>query len=28
MPIIVFNMNTKGNLRKVVNGMKTGTLVS
>lgn len=27
MPIIVFNMNTKGNLRKVVNGEKNGTLI-
>jgi uridylate kinase len=28
MPVIVFNMNTPGNLRKVVNGDKIGTLVS
>jgi uridylate kinase len=28
MPIIVFNMNTKGNLKKVVNGIKNGTLIS
>jgi uridylate kinase len=28
MPIIVFNINKKGNLRKIVSGIKTGTLVS
>ncbi len=28
VPIIVFDMNTKGNLEKVVNGEKIGTLVS
>ncbi|MFD1551318.1 UMP kinase [Putridiphycobacter roseus] len=28
VPIIVFNMNTKGNLEKVVNGEKIGTLVA
>jgi uridylate kinase len=28
MPIIVFNMNTRGNLRKVVSGGKSGTLIS
>ena len=28
MPIIVFDMNTKGNLKKVVNGIDTGTLIS
>ena len=28
MPIIVFNMNTKGNLKKVVNGINNGTLIS
>jgi uridylate kinase len=28
MPIIVFDMNTTGNLRKVVNGEKNGTLIS
>lgn len=27
MPIIVFDMNTSGNLKKVVNGLKTGTLI-
>ncbi|MCH7657092.1 MAG: UMP kinase [Bacteroidetes bacterium] len=27
LPIVVFNMNTKGNLRKVVEGNKTGTIV-
>jgi uridylate kinase len=27
MPIIVFDMNTPGNLKKIVNGVKTGTLV-
>lgn len=28
LPIIVFNMNTKGNLLKIVNGEKVGTLVN
>lgn len=28
MPVIVFDMNTSGNLKKIVNGEKTGTLVS
>ena len=28
MPVIVFDMNVKGNLKKVVTGVKTGTLVS
>jgi uridylate kinase len=28
MPIVVFNMNTRGNLMKIVNGIKTGTLIS
>lgn len=28
MPVIVFDMNGKGNLKKVVMGIKTGTLVS
>jgi uridylate kinase len=28
MPIIVFDMNTPGNLRKVISGSKTGTLIS
>lgn len=28
VPVIVFNMNTKGNLRKVVMGEKIGTLVT
>jgi len=28
LPIIVFNMNTPGNLLKVVEGMDVGTLVS
>ncbi len=28
MPVIVFNMNTKGNLMKLVTGIKTGTLIS
>ena len=28
MPIIVFDMNTRGNLRKIVNGEKKGTLIS
>ena len=27
MPIIVFDMNKKGNLMKLVNGIKTGTLI-
>ena len=27
MPIIVFDMNTPGNLKKIVNGVKTGTLI-
>ncbi len=27
MPILVFNMNTKGNLKKAVNGDKLGTIV-
>lgn len=27
MPIIVFDMNTRGNLKKVVNGIKNGTLI-
>jgi uridylate kinase len=27
MPIIVFDMNTSGNLSKVINGEKTGTLI-
>ena len=27
MPIIVFNMNNQGNLMKIVNGFKTGTLI-
>jgi uridylate kinase len=27
MPIVVFNMNTKGNLKKVCSGEKTGTLI-
>jgi uridylate kinase len=27
MPIIVFDMNKEGNLVKLVNGIKTGTLV-
>jgi uridylate kinase len=27
MPVIVFDMNTSGNLIKVVNGIKTGTLI-
>ena len=27
MPIIVFDMNTPGNLKKVINGVKTGTLI-
>ena len=28
MPILVFNMNIKGNLRQVVNGIKSGTKIS
>jgi uridylate kinase len=28
MPIVVFDMNTPGNLMKVVNGIRTGTLIS
>lgn len=28
MPIIVFNMNTRGNLKKIVNGINNGTLIS
>ncbi len=28
MPVIVFNMNKKGNLLKVVTGIRTGTLIS
>jgi len=28
MPIIVFDMNKKGNLKKVVSGIKSGTLIS
>jgi uridylate kinase len=28
MPIIVFNMSTRGNLKKVVNGINNGTLIS
>ncbi len=28
MPIIVFNMNKKGNLQKIVNGTQTGTIIS
>ena len=28
VPIIVFDMNKKGNLRKVIQGEKIGTLVS
>jgi uridylate kinase len=27
MPVVVFDMNTTGNLMKVVNGIKTGTLI-
>ena len=27
MPIIVFDMNTPGNLNKIVNGVKNGTLI-
>jgi uridylate kinase len=28
LPVIVFDMNTKGNLKKVVSGIKNGTLIS
>ncbi|MFA9290184.1 MAG: UMP kinase, partial [Solirubrobacteraceae bacterium] len=28
LPIIVFDMNTKGNLKKVISGEGIGTLVS
>jgi uridylate kinase len=28
MPIVVFNMNKEGNLMKLVNGIRTGTLIS
>jgi uridylate kinase len=28
LPIVVFDMNKKGNLLKVVQGEKTGTLIS
>jgi uridylate kinase len=28
LPIIVFNMNTKGNLQKIVSGAKTGTIIT
>lgn len=28
MPIIVFNMNTRGNLKKVVSGINNGTLIN
>jgi uridylate kinase len=28
MPIVVFDMNTKGNLKKVISGINTGTLIS
>lgn len=28
MPIVVFDMNTKGNLKMVIEGIKTGTLIS
>jgi uridylate kinase len=28
MPVIVFDMNKRGNLKKVVGGIKTGTIVS
>ena len=28
MPVIVFNMNVKGNLKKEINGIRTGTLIS
>jgi uridylate kinase len=27
MPVVVFDMNTKGNLRKLIEGVKTGTLI-
>lgn len=27
IPIIVYNMNTKGNLEKIINGEKIGTIV-
>ena len=27
LPIIVFNMNTKGNLLKIIKGEKIGTLI-
>ncbi|MBA7573251.1 Uridylate kinase [subsurface metagenome] len=27
LPILVFDMNKKGNLRKVIEGIKTGTIV-
>ena len=27
IPIVVFNINAKGNLKKVVNGTKIGTVV-
>ena len=27
LPILVFDMNTKGNLRRVIEGVKTGTIV-
>ncbi|MBP8960064.1 MAG: UMP kinase [Bacteroidales bacterium] len=27
MPIVVFNMNVKGNLKKIVNGIKIGTFI-
>ncbi|MDD5733436.1 MAG: UMP kinase, partial [Bacteroidales bacterium] len=27
MPIVVFDMNGKGNLQKAVNGQKTGTII-
>ena len=28
IPIVVFDMNTKGNLKKVINGINAGTLIS
>jgi uridylate kinase len=28
MPIVVFDMNTKGNLKKIINGINPGTLIS
>jgi uridylate kinase len=28
MPIVVFDINITGNLMKVVNGIRTGTLIS